>query len=151
MSFIGKLIEAMRIRAFRHWTPRYLCNRFKLFLYEIKHPDHPWLTQQVNEILQSWLRKADIGLEWGSGQSTIWFTKRIANLTSVEHDPYWYEKVKRKLVECNVTNTKLYYIPPKYEEIENDPYVKIADNFPDNSLDFVLVDGIFRSECALSS
>ena len=141
----------MRIRAFHHWTPRYLYNRFKLFLYEIKHPNHPWLPQQANAILSSWLRKTDVGLEWGSGRSTIWFAKRAAHLTSVEHDPIWYEKVKKDLANANVTNTKVYCdkTPLKDEEIENNPYVKIADNFLDNSLDFVLVDGIFRSECAL--
>lgn len=150
-SFIGKLIDAMRIHAFRHWTPRYLYNRFKLFLYETKHTDHPWLTQQANAILSSWLRKTDVGLEWGSGRSTIWFAKRIANLTSVEHNHTWYKKVKKKLEKCNIANTNVYCheISPEYEKIENNPYVKIADNFPDNSLDFVLVDDIFRSECAL--
>ena len=141
----------MLTRAFRHWAHRYLYNRFKLFLDEIKHPDHPWLTQQANAILSSWLRKTDVGLEWGSGRSTIWFAKRVAHLTSVEHDPIWYEKVKKELANANITNTKVYCYktPLKDEEIENNLYVKIADNFPDNSLDFVLVDGIFRSECAL--
>lgn len=150
-SYIGRLIKAMRTCAFRHWTPKYLYNRFKLFLYEIKHRDHPWLTQQANTILSSCLAKTDVGLEWGSGRSTIWFAKRVAHLTSVEHDPRWYERVKKKLAECNITNTKLYHYKAtsKREDIENSPYAEVADNFPDNSLDFALVDGVFRSECAL--
>jgi hypothetical protein len=128
-----------------------LYNRFKLFLYEIKHPDYPWLTQQVNEILQSWLRKTDVGLEWGSGRSTIWFARRVANLTSVEHDPSWYGKVKTKLSKCGMTNTKfyLYEIPPNCGSGQSNPYVSIADSFPGNSLDFALIDGRLRSECAL--
>ncbi len=149
-SFIGALIDAMRTHAFRHWTPVYLCNRFKLFLYETKYPDYPWFTQQTNRILSNWLRATDVGLEWGSGRSTIWFAKRVAHLTSVEHDPVWYEKVTKALEDANITNTEIYLCDSlKHEEIENSPYVKMADSFDDDSLDFVVVDGVFRSECAL--
>lgn len=149
-SFIRKLIGAMRKRAFRHWTPRYSYNRFKLILYEIKHSDHPWLTQQANAILSSCLRKTDVGLEWGSGRSTVWFAKRVAHLISVESDPIWYEKAKKDLANANITNTEIYCYenPLKDEETENNQYCGIADNFPENSLDFALVDGVSRSECA---
>ena len=35
-------------------------------------------------------------LEWGSGGSTVWFADRLpdaAQLTSVEHDRQWHEKL----------------------------------------------------------
>lgn len=118
----------------------------------MKHSDRPWLTKQASEILQSWLGETHAGLEWGSGRSTIWFARRVAKLTSVEHDPSWYRKVKKTLSECGITNTKLclYEIPLKLDEGQSNPYVAIADSFPDNSLDFALIDGVFRNECALA-
>lgn len=151
MSFIGKFTDVIRTDSFRHWNLRYLYNRLKLFLYEKKHPEHPWLTQQANKILSSCLRKTDEGLEWGSGRSTIWFAQRVAHITSVEHDPIWYEKVNNNLIRKNLTNTKLYCYETslKEEGNKNSPYMKVVDNFPDDSLDFALVDGLFRDECAL--
>ena len=149
MSFIGKFVNATNAHSFRHWNLRYFYNRLKLFLYELMHPEHPWLTQQANEILLSCLRKTDVGLEWGSGRSTIWFAQRVSNLTSVEHDPIWYEKVKEDLLKNNLTNTKLYCYESSLKEKspKNIPYVNVVDNFPDDSLDFALVDGLFRDEC----
>ena len=147
-----KLINIFRICPVRHWSFRYLCNRFKLFLYEINHPDYPWLTQQANEFLQSCLRKTDIGLEWGSGRSTIWFAMRVANLTSVEGNLAWCEKVKTRLVIRGLRNVQLCYceIPQKFDKAQSNRYVAIADSFPDNSLDFALIDGNYRCECAIA-
>lgn len=87
------------MRTFRHWTPRYVKNRIGVFYYQKIQPDQSWLTRSANEILNSWLTKSDIGLEFGSGRSTLWFAKRMAYLTSVEHDPVWgraFEKCSRE-------------------------------------------------------
>jgi len=148
---MSRLINLVDPQIFRHWTPRYFHDRLLLIIYEKMHSEYPWLTQQANTLLQSWLKKTYLGLEWGSGRSTIWFARRVANLTSVEHDSCWYNNVKTKLQELKITNTQLYLfeITPKCTENQSNPYVAISDSFPNNSLDFVLVDGKFRSECAL--
>ena len=85
------------MRSFRHWTPRYLWNRLALMADERRYPDSPWLTRAMVEILETWLRPGDVGLEFGSGRSTIWFARRIKYLTSVENNPGWYTKVKENL------------------------------------------------------
>lgn len=46
-------------------------------------------------------------LEFGSGHSTIWFSKARSGLTSVEHNPTWYRVVRRSLeqrpnTKCNL-------------------------------------------------
>lgn len=87
------------MRSFRHWTPRYIWNRLALMADERRHPDAPWLTRTMVEILETWLRPGDVGLEFGSGRSTIWFARRVGHLTSVEHHPGWYAKVKQNLHE----------------------------------------------------
>jgi hypothetical protein len=46
------------------------------------HPDVPWLTRQAVEILEDWLKPGYVGLEWGSGRSTLWFARRVSHLTS---------------------------------------------------------------------
>jgi len=137
------------MRSFRHWTPRYINNRIALFCYEKANPDYPWLTRSANEILESYLTKSDIGLEFGSGRSTLWFAKHVEHLTSVEHDPLWSGRVQKML--AGIKNVDYRFRPKdvKDEEGEKAEYVKVIDTFNNNSLDFCLVDGTYREFCVL--
>jgi predicted O-methyltransferase YrrM len=134
------------MRKISHWTPRYIYNRIALALYEKQHPDSPWLTSSAVSILSTYLKNSDIGLEWGSGRSTIWFAARIKHLVSVEDNHEWYQRVKEKLDYLKLNNTK-YLLATDRES-----YIGAADQFQENSLDFVLVDGRdYRSTCAVKA
>jgi len=135
----------------RHWTFRYLFNRFKLFLFERKNPNFPWLTKTAIKFLNDFLKPSDTGVEFGSGRSTLWLASRVKHITSIEHYEGWYHKVKDSLLSSKIENVTLIFIDREKgfeEEQQNSKYAKALDNFADNSLDFVLVDGIFRSSCA---
>jgi predicted O-methyltransferase YrrM len=129
-----------------HWSPRYIYDRLSLAIYEKQNKDHPWLTKDAIALLNSFLKKTDVGLEWGSGRSTVWFASKIQHLVSVEDNPEWYNVVKEKLVDKKLNNTD-YYL-----QIEKDSYIGVVDKFPNNNLDFCLVDGhSWRSSCAVRS
>lgn len=130
-------------RTFKHWTNAYIVNRLKLMVNEIKNPDLPWLTQEAVSILSSLVRQEDVGVEWGSGRSTVWFGKRMKRLISVEHDLMWFHKVSKELFEQKVKNVVYSYKPVKKE------YMEVASRFGKNTIDFALVDGIWRDSCAL--
>ena len=138
------------MRTFRHWTARYLLSRAKVYCYQKAHPDLPWLTYQANDFLASYLRPTDAGLEFGSGRSTLWFAERVASLTSVENNSQWYQRVKEQLEEKGASHVTYLYRPEDggEEDPEKSEYVRVIDGFSEDSLDFVLVDGIFRSDCA---
>jgi hypothetical protein len=68
------------MRPFAHWTPRYVKNRLALMAYERFNPEQPWLTRNMIEILENWLKPTDVGLEFGSGRSTTWFARRVRHL-----------------------------------------------------------------------
>ncbi len=139
------------MRTFGHLTSRYIKNRIATLYYEKMYPDHPWLTRSANEILDSYLVKSDIGLEFGSGRSTIWFAKRIAHLTSVEDNKVWVANVQKMLSKANIKNVEYKFIPKDKEEDKgcDAKYVKVIYEFDDDSLDFCLVDGAYRDFCAL--
>jgi len=145
MWFIKAFNDAICARAFLHWSPSYLYNRFKLYLYEISHPDYPWLTPYANKILTCLIKKNHVGFEWGAGRSTLWFARRCKHITSVEHDPYWYEKVRGVLQKLNITNCDLILAKDK------ETYITLIDKVEDESLNFVLVDGLYRDECIIRS
>jgi predicted O-methyltransferase YrrM len=123
------------------------------FLYRRKHPNHPWLARSANSILESFLTKDDVGLEFGSGKSTVWFAERVSALTSIEHDPAWHDKVTKALALRELRNVDCLLVRKDVEDGEGDcaAYVQIAEKFPMNSFDFVLVDGAYRDSCALAS
>ncbi len=139
------------MRSFKHWTPRYIKDRLGVIVYEMKNPNNPWLTKTAIEVLDGLLKKTDVGLEFGSGRSTLWFAKRVKHLTSIEHNKSWYEKVRLMIVENklrSIVDQRLF----ECEEIEkgqNSEYVKFIDSLRDKSVDFALVDGIYRDYCAL--
>ncbi len=138
-------------RSYRHWNLRYLVNRLKEIAYQKQHPEYPWLTPDAIKILNLWLRKTDVGLEFGSGRSTLYFAERIAHLTSVEHDPVWYRLITKKVQERKVSNINylLFELGDdlKQEKV-NSRYSQVANQFENASLDFVLVDGAYRGACA---
>lgn len=130
----------------RHRTPRYVYNRTRLMWSERVHPDNPWLTPEAVRLLTSMLRKSDRGAEFGSGRSTIWFAERVNHLTSVEHDKLWYDQVSARLRDRGLANVD--YIlaprdqPPELGEISK--YACTVFAFGDATLDFALVDGLYR-------
>lgn len=133
------------MRSFRHWTPRYLFDRVNLLWHEQLHPEAPWLTSQMVEILSCWLKQDDVGLEWGAGRSTVWFAHRVNRLISVEHSRQWHRKVVSALESGGTRNVDL-----RLEETEA-AYAEAALDIAAASLDFCLVDGLTRDRCALVS
>ena len=140
-----KEVPNIASRPFAHWSFRYGVDRMRLAWYQLTHPDAPWLTPRAVDYLSNWLRPHHVGFEWGAGRSTIWFALRVHALTSVEHDPEWYRRTRARLSASSITNVTIELCPAEAEA-----YVMPASHLPDQSLDFVLVDGVsaLRDLCA---
>lgn len=137
------------MRSFSHWTPIYIYNRIKYSLYKKRYPSHPWLTQTSIQVLDSWLKPIDIGFEWGCGRSTLWFAKKVDHLTSIEHDELWYSRVNEILSAKQILNVRL--LLRSKSGGQSSDYVQAIGHIPDNSLDFILVDGRQRMLCLHAS
>ena len=137
------------MRSLAHLTPFYIFNRIKVMINEKRYPEHPWLTYAMVNILETVLKKTDIGLEFGSGRSTLWFAKRVQNLISVEHDPFWYEKISIQL-QSHESGSKVKYhlFKDGKTELAESEYVKFINSIPKETLDFILIDGVCRDHCA---
>jgi hypothetical protein len=136
-------------KRFNHWTLRYVIDRVKVMWYKYKYPDLPWLTKMSIEILNSWLSKEDKGLEWGSGKSTLWLSRRVKHLTSVENNMVWYKKISNMIKETELDNVT--YLYESSQNSDGNNYINVVNSFVPNSLDFILVDGELREYCALAS
>ncbi|GAB3645853.1 hypothetical protein GCM10028791_04810 [Echinicola sediminis] len=133
----------------------------------------PWFAPSAVNFLKSWLNKEMIGLEFGSGASSKFFAQKIKKLVSVEHHKGWYDHVSQWFAENKLDNIDYRFIAEKpnfqpkhlphfFETLglkESDyrfkkqfwDYFHVADEFPEEYFDFILVDGRARVACLLNS
>jgi predicted O-methyltransferase YrrM len=137
------------VKSFAHWTPRYVLDRAKQHAFSAMNPDAPWFTRHMVGLLDQLLRPDDRALEWGAGRSTLWLTRRVAHLVSIEHDPDWFERVRRRcLAELAAGRVELLLRRPADD---GGDYVAAASTIAPDSLGLVVVDGKVRSLSALAA
>ena len=139
------------INRFKHWSPKYISARLRDIVYRKQNPHHPWLTAHAIHIIDQWLQPEDVGVEFGSGKSTIWLAKRVAFLKSVENNPTWYHRVRQWLDETRLENVD--YFLRGSDDTQTDQeragdYISPLMVIQNETLNFALVDGRWRSQCA---
>lgn len=144
------------MRSFSHWTPAYIYHRLADWLYRAIYPGNPWLTPGAVNFLSSHLKPGFSGLEYGSGRSTTWFASQVGHLTSMEHNPEWFNRVSTEIARRGITNISYVHQPKpdnslSLDEVRTSAYVTDVADVQKDSLDFVLIDGVVRPACALHS
>lgn len=140
------------VRRFNHWSIPYITARLRDIIYQKRHPNHPWLTPQAIDFIDQWLKPEDKGLEFGSGKSTIWLAQRVSYLTSVENIPEWFHRVRKWLLKTELNNVNYVLAGEKDDDqTKAANYLLPALDISDESLDFIIVDGRWRDQCATLS
>jgi len=98
----------------------------------------PWLTYSFIDFIIERLNKEFNVFEFGSGNSTLFFTKRVKQVSSVGHNNVWYNKLKSKIPG----NSNL--ILPKPDS--SGDYIAILKQ-SNKKFDLIIIDGIHRNEC----
>lgn len=139
-------------RSFSHWSPRYVADRLLQILWMRKNNKAPWLTREAVIFIEQWLRPDDLAIEWGSGRSTAWFAQRVGKLLSVEHHSQWYKQVINEIDKQGLKNVDYRLVERIGNELlDAEKYSQeVLLGIEEGSLDFALVDGIFRDSCALA-
>jgi hypothetical protein len=102
----------------------------------------PWFTFPSIDFLALRLNKKMTVLEFGSGNSTLYFAERVNQIISIEHNKSWYDNISKqtpansKMIFVKDENPKTYLEPIKMSSIK---------------YDIVIVDGIYRNECLYES
>jgi cephalosporin hydroxylase len=104
--------------------------------YELKPV--PWYTYPAIEFIENKLNKDFRVFEFGSGNSTLWFSEKSLQVVSVESDSKWLAYIQENMP----TNVELYGI-----EDENKYASKILE-YPEEYFDIIAIDGINRNKCA---
>ena len=113
-----------------------------------------WMHEREKAVIEKYLNPDVTMIEWGSGGSTIEFSKKVKKYYSVEHNWDWYIKVKNAIP----SNVSLYY--KQVAERPNDSvynqsiyahyssYLDVVYEIGE-MFDVVLIDGRARRLCAL--
>ncbi len=111
----------------------------------------PWYTYPAIEQLSKWDFSGCSVLEYGCGNSTLWWMERAAHVTSIESSLEWYEMVSSSLKgNCDLHLSSVDESKQAIDEREIDDYVNMVDDF--GKFDVIIVDGVnqpgVRKRCA---
>lgn len=127
----------------------------------------PWIPLTAKIWLDKTLKPDMTLFEYGSGLSTLYFSSKVKNIVSIEHNRKWYNIFEKELKKNQITNCEYYLKEPesfgtlnitknKAEYISNTKeyrgfhfkeYVETIDIYPDHYFDIVFIDGRARIDC----
>jgi hypothetical protein len=98
-----------------------------------------WYTYPAIDFLSNKTFQGRNVLEWGAGQSTLWWASRAETVLAFEDDPAWYESIRKTMSQ----NVEIHLIAPNGDGAAN--YIG------DRKFDVVVIDGLNRLNCAEKS
>lgn len=102
----------------------------------------PWFTYPAIEFLQRRIRPSMSLFEFGCGFGTLWWSKRVKEVVSVEHDESWFNQIVQRVPG----NVRLFHI----ELGHNNAYARKIKEFH-RRFDIIVLDGPERTDCAINS
>jgi hypothetical protein len=122
-----------------------ISNKFKSYI--------PLMNEWEYKFIEKYLTSTDILLEWGSGNSTIYWSGIVSSVISLEHDIDWINDLSKVIDAHEIKNIDLRYIPANSPNPIPCRYAQFKDyiHYPvNNNLKFtkVLIDGRARKYCA---
>ncbi len=102
----------------------------------------PMMSYSMINFFKERLSKEMSIFEFGSGNSTLFFSKYVKKIITVEHDKKWYDYIKNNMPE----NVQIIYKELEY----GGEYSKTAQK-QNEKFDVILVDGRDRVNCAINS
>ncbi|NQV98130.1 MAG: class I SAM-dependent methyltransferase [Rhodospirillales bacterium] len=108
----------------------------RLFNYR---PPVPMISYRGRRVIEGLLTPESRMVEFGSGNSTLWFAARAGSVLSIEDDDHWYRHVQKQCADRGISNVR-------HELRTAETYADMSD-VADASLDFALVDGTDRAGC----
>jgi hypothetical protein len=102
----------------------------------------PWCTYSFIKFIEPRLKKHFKVFEYGSGNSTLWYAKRVSFIKSVEHNNKWFDN-----------NSLNYPLNAKvvFRHFNKDNAYANEINTDDTEYDIIIVDGEDRNNCVYSS
>ena len=99
----------------------------------------PWFTYSFIDFIGDRIYPEMKIFEYGSGNSTLWWSARVSSVVACEHDKDWYENISQKVPDS---------VDYRYCELEyGGEYSKVISTFV-SEFDCIVIDGRDRVNCA---
>ena len=102
----------------------------------------PWCTYGFNDFIDDRLHNSFDVLEFGSGNGTLYYAKKVNRIIAIEHDKVWFDKIKQSMP----VNVELIF----KDCVEDGEYSKYA-SVNKGKYHLIIVDGQDRVNCAKNS
>lgn len=99
----------------------------------------PWYTYPSIAFIEKRIDKDMVVFEYGCGNSTLWWSSRVRQVISCEHDKEWFETVKRQVA----SNVILHHIDMQ----PGGEYSRKMSEYREK-FDIVIIDGRDRVNCS---
>lgn len=99
-------------------------------------------------------------LEIGGGNSTLFFSKIVKRLVTIEHNKEWSDKISNDMKLISKCDWKIHVIEPSFPQIhpfqpaelgQFDNYINFISNLEKNQFDVILIDGRDRVRSTIAS
>lgn len=120
----------------------------------------PYMTSDEISDLVTYINRDTDMLEIGGGNSTLFFSRIVKRLVTVEHNKEWSDKISNDMKSFSKCDWSLHVIEPSFpqshpfqpaEPGQFDDYVNFISNLEKDQFDVILVDGRDRVRCAIAS
>jgi SAM-dependent methyltransferase len=100
----------------------------------------PWFSYAAIDFLDQWLQADMTVCEYGSGGSTLFFARRVKSVFTIEDNPDWFDRVRRRLEEKGVNNVTLKLCLFDFKNPEGFERSTYLHAMPDTSFDVIVID-----------
>lgn len=114
----------------------------------------PWFTYPMIKFLEKKLEKNFSVLEFGGGNSTLWFSQRVRHIHTIENISYWFNYMKSNApknaeiklieIESDLSYSELAFLP-----LSNPTSYSFGGG--DSIFDIIIIDGVDRINCIVNS
>ena len=107
----------------------------------------PWYTYPAIDFLTQRNFAGKNILEFGGGQSTLWWSARAKSVLTIEEDLNWYNRLRTQVG----SNVRLHHIPVDHVTRTFEPIGRVLDANDVRAFDIIIIDGHLRRELAALS
>lgn len=101
----------------------------------------PWYTYPAIDFLAQRNFDGKNVLEFGGGQSTLWWSSVARSVLTVEEDADWHARLRTQIA----SNVSLHHVPRDRKNRTILPIKKLLDANPVQQFDIIVIDGHFRN------
>lgn len=141
-NFIRSFCTAILTPIIFSYNTGHFKSSFKMMAVSKDGKPLPWYTYPSIDFLKSRSYKDKSVLEFGGGQSTLWWAERANSVVAIEGDNKWFERYKR-IIPANVS---LYKVSMESSATCVSQVKEILNKEKFKKFDVIIIDGLYRFE-----